>query len=317
MIMMPVLVLGSLLAAFTAQSSAGDGRAGVRQDSVLVAEEVFGGTVTRVEDGDSVFVKTPTEHAVVHLAGVDAPELSQAGGPEAKKFLSDLVLGKSVTVRLQSVLERSARIEAAGSDVSAVLIRRGMAWHCPRYTDDRELTAAEAEARASKRGLWSVERPTPPWLHRGAGACWQQKKEDRISGLDRRDFSGSWTALSPARESGRRVVITQDAVSVTIEHLSDFGIPPLAYKLDGPTSRAFSTPDGPIDTVAKARWSGDALVVEERRWLVRGQEPTNLRQTLWLDDRGFLNLEVASPRPMGEHDATRLVLRRDAPQEPR
>jgi endonuclease YncB( thermonuclease family) len=315
-IMMHVLFIGSLVVALTWQSPAGDVLRGV-QGPILVAEEVFKGTVTAVEDGDSLFVKTASERTAVHLAGVDAPEMSQPGGPEAKKFLSDLVLGKTVTVRLQSVQERSARIEADGSDVSAVLIRRGMAWHCPRFSNDRDLTVAEAEARASKRGLWSVERPTPPWLHRGAGACWRQQKEDRTSRPDRRDFSGSWIALSPSLESGRKVIITQDAVSVTIEHLSDLGIPPLAYKLNGPTSRAFTTPDGPVDVVAKARWSGDALIVEERRWIVRGQEPTSLRQTLWLDDRGLLNLEVASPRPMGEHDATWLVLRRDVPSQPR
>jgi micrococcal nuclease len=310
------LVAGSLVA-FTGQSPAADVPARVRQGPVLVAEEVFEATVTRVEDGDSIFVRTSTERTAIHLAGVDAPEMSQPGGPEAKKFLSDLVFGKTVTVRLQSALERLARIEADGFDVSAVLIRRGMAWHCPRYAEDRDLTSAEAEARASKRGLWTVERPTPPWLYRGAGACWQQNKGDGTKGGDRRDFSGSWIALSPPGETGRKVIITQDAMSVTIQDLSDFGIPPLAYRLNGPTSRAFTTPDGPIDVVAKARWSGDALVVEERRWIVRGQEPTNLRQTLWLDDRGFLNLEVASPRPIGEHDAMWLVLRRDAPQQPR
>lgn len=146
------------------------------QDPLLVAEEVFQATVTAVEDGDSLVVGSQTGSTTIHLAGVDAPEMSQPGGPEAKAFLNDLVLHKTVTVRLQSAAERLARLEVNGSDVSAALVRGGMAWHCRRYTDDRELTTAEADARATKRGLWAGSRPTPPWQHRGVDACWQQKK---------------------------------------------------------------------------------------------------------------------------------------------
>jgi hypothetical protein len=56
-----------------------------------------------------------------------------------------------------------------------------MGWHCPRYSEDRELTRAEADARGAKRGLWSVSQPTPPWLFRGTGACWQQTAKPRVS----------------------------------------------------------------------------------------------------------------------------------------
>lgn len=289
----------------------------VAQEPVLVAEEVYQATVTAVEDGDSVLVKTPTEQITVHLAGADAPEMSQPGGPEAKTFLSELLLGKIVTVRLKSVTERLARIEVGGSDVSATLVRRGMAWHCPRYTDDRELTSAEADARTSKRGLWSAARPTPPWLHRGAGACWQQKKEDRTSKPDRPDFSGAWIAVSPPGEAGRKLTIRQDGVSLTMEHPPGTGVQRVVYKLNGTTSRALATQQGPVDIVAKTRWNGRSLVVDERRWTVHGEEATNVRQILWLDDRGLLNLEVSSPRPIGESDATRLVLQRVTRPAPR
>ena len=166
-----------------AQQSPRDQRPAVAralQDPILVAEEVFQATVTAVEDGDTLAVKTANaESVVVQIASVDAPELSQPGGPEAKAFLTKLVLGKIVTVRLQSTVDRSARVEIAGTDISAALIRNGMAWHCPRYADDRELTIAESDARTSKRGLWSTPRPTPPWLYRRAGACWQEKSEGR------------------------------------------------------------------------------------------------------------------------------------------
>ena len=148
----------------------------LRQGPVLVGEVVFTGTVTSVEDGDSIVVKTPTEQMTLQIAGVDAPELSQPGGAEARTFLTTLVSGKTVTVRLKSVADRIGSVQFDDADVSEALIRSGMAWHCPRFTDDRGLTIAEADARASKRGLWRDGRPTPPWLHRGSGACWQQHR---------------------------------------------------------------------------------------------------------------------------------------------
>ena len=282
------------------------------QDPVLVAEEVFKGTVSAVEDGDTLVVRTSFDTSMkLHLEGADAPEMSQPGGFEARATLAELALNEPVTVRLKNVVERLARVEADGADVSLALVRRGMAWHCPRYTRDRDLASAEAEARGKKRGLWAAARPTPPWLHRGAGVCWQEAGRSR---RDVPDFSGSWTAVSPPRDAGRTITITQDATHVVIEHALD-GVPEVwSWKLEGLTSLALSGADGPIDVVAKSRWEGGALVVDERTWAVRGQEAASVRRTFWLDDRGFLNVETARPRPLGELDATVLVLRRDAPR---
>jgi endonuclease YncB( thermonuclease family) len=283
------------------------------QGPVLVAEEVFPATVLAIDDGDSVVVKTTTEQVPVRVDGVDAPEMAQPGGPEAKAFLSSLLLGKTVTVRVKNHRERSARLEVDGADVSATLIRSGMAWHCPRFTNDTVLTSAEAEARAAKRGLWSAARPTPPWLYRGAGACWQEEKGTRSKARERPDFSGTWTAISPPDHVGQQVRIRQDTATLTIERHTPQGASSEVFNLEGPTSRAFSTAHGPVDIVAKSRWHGNALIVDERRWMVRGEEALNVRQVLWLDDRGLLNLEVSTPRPIGETDATTLVLRKVSP----
>ena len=187
----------------------------LREGPLLVAEEVFTASVMSVEDGDSVVVKTESEPITVNLAGVDAPEMSQPGGLQARQFLSDLTLGKTVTVRLTNGVDRMARLEVAGIDVTGALVRAGMGWHCPRYADDRDLTRAEAEARSAKRGLWNVAQPTPPWLHRGAGACWQQSSKPRVSSENRPNFSGTWTAVSPPHRAGQQLRIKQDAVSTS------------------------------------------------------------------------------------------------------
>jgi len=54
----------------------------------------FTGRVERVIDGDTIIVGTNR----VRLAEIDAPELKQGGGPEAKKALSDMILHRAVRV---------------------------------------------------------------------------------------------------------------------------------------------------------------------------------------------------------------------------
>lgn len=305
-----------LLMIVVAQAGESVPRGAVRQDPTLVAEEVFKATVVSVEDGDSLVVKSPTERTTLHLQGIDAPELSQPGGRESKAALSELTLGKTVTVRLKSAAEHVARIELDASDISEVLIRQGMAWHCPRYTSDRELASAEADARVSKRGLWRAARPMPPWLHRGAGTCWEERKGSASSREKRPDFSGSWTAISPPARVGHKLTIRQDATTLTLlQEPPTFDLLSSSYKLDGTTSRAHRTEEGPVDMVAKTRWNGRSLVLDERQWRVRGHEAVNIRQVFWLDDRGFLNVEVSTPRPIGEQDMTRMVLQRVGSRE--
>jgi len=287
-------------------------QAGRLQDfSVLVAEEVFQATVTATEDGDSLVVRPLTggDSVRVHIVGVDAPEMPQPWGPEAKAFLDRLLTDKTVTVRIKAAMERLAQVEVDGSDVSLSIVRNGMAWHCPRFAQENDLAHAEAEARRAKRGLWGRPQPTPPWLYRGAGVCWEHQKATAPS-RERPDFSGTWTAVNPPERAGQRLRIVQDAETLAIRH--DRG-EPLAYKLEGTTSRAFTTEHGPSDTVAKSRWNGDVWTVDERQWLVRGQEPRNVRQRLWLDARGLLNLEVSSPRPLGEYDTTIVRYRLSTP----
>jgi len=49
-----------------------------------------------------------------------------------------------------------------------------MAWHFKRYEAEQSpenriaYSAAEREARAAKRGLWSDSEPIPPWEFRAA-----------------------------------------------------------------------------------------------------------------------------------------------------
>jgi endonuclease YncB( thermonuclease family) len=136
------------------------------------------GRVVGVADGDTVTVldSERVQHKV-RLAGIDAPERSQAFGNRSKESLSELVFSKTVTVETDK-LDRYGRavgkVLVGGRDVNLIQVERGFGWHYKAYEseqseNDRLLyDAAEREARAARRGLWQDLNPVAPWDFRKA-----------------------------------------------------------------------------------------------------------------------------------------------------
>lgn len=56
-----------------------------------------------------------------------------------------------------------ARVMSNGQDIGEQLVNEGLAWHYKRFDNDAALAAAEAKARAARRGLWADREPIPPW----------------------------------------------------------------------------------------------------------------------------------------------------------
>lgn len=148
-----------------------------REMLVTAHEEVSVATIIAVSDGDSVQARENGSSISLHLDGVDAPELSQKFGAEARTYLSELVINRGVTVRVRSRATRGresrARVEVGGVDVSLLLLRRGLARYCSLHNEDPRLREAEAEARKARRGLWDDPDQPAPWKHRGVKECWQ------------------------------------------------------------------------------------------------------------------------------------------------
>lgn len=134
------------------------------------------GLVVGVADGDTLTVRGDDrrQHRV-RLAGIDAPEKRQDFGQRSKQSLSELAYRQHVRVEVakEDRYGRSVGTVLRGTlDVNLEQVRRGLAWHYKQYQHeqrpaDREAyAAAEDEARASRRGLWSMPQPTAPWAYR-------------------------------------------------------------------------------------------------------------------------------------------------------
>lgn len=129
--------------------------------------------VRSVTDGDTIVL---ADGRRVRLAQVDAPETHECFGSESTAALTRLVDGKRVTLRQPSngpakdkYGRTLAELTVDGVSVDEELVRSGAAEWYERFAHEdadiaRRLEAAEADARAAGRGLWSACRTddTPP-----------------------------------------------------------------------------------------------------------------------------------------------------------
>lgn len=123
----------------------------------------------RVRDGDSFeVVRSTGAKEEIRIFGIDAPERSQPWSRRSREALERRVAGG--TLRIEPV-ERDgyerivAWVHAGDVCVGCEQVREGNAWVYRRYTDSKLLLGLEAEARAARRGLWSLpeKEQIPPW----------------------------------------------------------------------------------------------------------------------------------------------------------
>lgn len=146
------------------------------------AARVVEGTVVRVKDGDSLLLRRGTAAfdrrvSEVRLAGIDAPELSQPHGRQARAALARMVEGQRVQLRITD-RDRYGRIVgyvvAGGRDVNRAMVATGNAWAFGRYERDTAMQAAHDRARQQRLGLWAL----PPQL-RMSPATWREQNPRR------------------------------------------------------------------------------------------------------------------------------------------
>ncbi len=128
----------------------------------------FTGRCIKVKDGDTIAVLYKKDIQVnIRLNGIDAPELKQPYGIDAKRYAKSLVYDKNVTVR-DTGMDNYGRTMAwivlpDGRDFSEEMLKAGYAWHYSQYDHSQKLADLEQAARDAQVGLWADFNPTPPW----------------------------------------------------------------------------------------------------------------------------------------------------------
>jgi micrococcal nuclease len=139
--------------------------------------ESFSGIVTHVTDGDTLWVRPVSGGAPrqVRLQGIDAPEICQTWGPQARRALAVRVLHRHVGVasRGRDAYERTlGQVESDRQDLGSWLVSRGHAWSDRFRGRSGRYAKEESAARAARLGLWSGGSALPPREFRSRhGSC--------------------------------------------------------------------------------------------------------------------------------------------------
>ncbi len=144
-------------------------------------QAILSGTVTLVTDGDTLWIRPDTGHGnstkprAVRLRGIDAPEICQAWGQEAKAALESRVLHRHVTLRghvTDAYSRRVATLEVAGEDIGGWMVSQGHAWNSTFRRHPGAYAAQQQLARNARRGLFAHGNAIEPRRFRTMhGSC--------------------------------------------------------------------------------------------------------------------------------------------------
>jgi endonuclease YncB( thermonuclease family) len=136
------------------------------------------GTVSKVIDGDSLVVEPAAKDAkplVVRIQNIDAPEVCQPWGTQAREALAERVKGKTVRLKSRGRDPHGrllAEVEFDGQDIGHWMVVEGHAWSVRTRWDRGPLVKQERQAASLARGLWSQGKPVAPKEFRHAhGPC--------------------------------------------------------------------------------------------------------------------------------------------------
>ena len=139
--------------------------------SPLLADTITG-TCKRVVDGDTFVLN---DNTTVQIWGIDAPELKQPHGQEARTWLQNTIGQKEVELRIK-VKGTDDRGRTLGlvyiqgnqkrtSNVGTLMVKAGMAWFDDYNAPEAGLADEMEKARKAKKGLWAVK----PYIFRKGG----------------------------------------------------------------------------------------------------------------------------------------------------
>lgn len=143
---------------------------------IQVGPKLLQGSVTAVQDGDTLTLSVSGVSHKVRLDSIDAPELAQPFGYVSQSTLSNSVLGKSVKVAYAKTDQYDRIVGAVFTDscqyINLSQVATGMAWFYKAYQCEvsaavrYQFTQAQDQAVESRSGLWVQNDPEAPWFYR-------------------------------------------------------------------------------------------------------------------------------------------------------
>ena len=134
------------------------------------------GVVMQITDGDSLLLTPAGKPAMeVRLRDIDAPEICQTWGVEARQALTELALNKVATLQISGKDSQGRTVGVLMIDdlnVGKFLVENGHAWSQRTRWDQGPMVKEEKMARALTRGLHSTPGAVQPKeFLRARGPC--------------------------------------------------------------------------------------------------------------------------------------------------
>lgn len=138
--------------------------------ATVKAHADFQGKVISISDGDTITIlKDSRQQIKVRLASIDAPEMGQPFGTQAKKFTSKLIFGKQVLIKDEGSDQYNrvlGTVYLGSQNINKAIVYNGYAWAYRRYIKDTSYISLEEDAKLHRRGLWSDKNAISPEIWR-------------------------------------------------------------------------------------------------------------------------------------------------------
>jgi len=223
---------------------------------------VLAGRVTRIIDGDGIWVRLDSGPIEVRLGYIDAPEADQVWGRDSTAALARRVNGREVALDVVTQ-DRYHRLVAvvylADENINAWMVKQGHAWAYRQYATDSSYCAWEGEARARGWGLWA-----PAQLPRVAP--WEVRAKNHGALNSYTDYKGETVENCIATMQHRPSAVL--ASNAPVQSRSETP-PSKKCRIKGNISR-----NGHIYHVPGSRWYGETEIDETKgeRWFCSEKE---------------------------------------------
>ena len=150
--------------------------AGASVQATAVTQQTHLGLVTRVTDGDTLWVQTSAVRRPlkVRIQGIDAPEICQSGGVKARDALKRQTLGKSVTVNSSAHDDYGRTVGTVyvqGADIGRWMVVQGHAWVYTSRSKKSPYDNEFAQAQRARQGVFSAFAEEPRLFRKRHGLC--------------------------------------------------------------------------------------------------------------------------------------------------
>lgn len=139
-------------------------------DSITTAEKLesknLKGTIIHVSDGDTVtLLESSGRKHKIRLNGIDAPEIGQPYGEEAKAYVERMVLHQSVEVLVAGTDQYKrilGEVYAGATNINEELLKQGLAWQY-HFNKNSHYVDLVRTAKHKRLNIWSKSNSIDPY----------------------------------------------------------------------------------------------------------------------------------------------------------